>query len=158
METVTGSLLQGGPSPRTEQEEILWTLQFLQVSLLSVNILEEIQSRCQYYLFSLSTKGISTEMFVAFEHIVTPHYFAHSLAGRGQHVPQVSEVGCGCKSWNGIGLGIDLSPSSTPDACKPSGSKTPSSAPGALNRKLSKSVTGIFFRYELRIEEKLFLK
>lgn len=113
-------------------------------------ILQGILSRCQYHLFSQCPP-----MLIAFERIVTPphDYFPHYFVGRGQHVPQVSEVGCGCKSWNGIGLGIDLSPSSTPDACKPSGSKTPSSAPGALNRKLSKSVTGIFFRYEIRNEK-----
>lgn len=66
-------------------------------------------------------------------------------SGRGQPVPQVSEVGCGCKTWNRIGLGIDVSSTSTSDSRKhpTSGDKTP---PASKAGKLPKSVSGIFSR------------
>ncbi|KAG0584970.1 hypothetical protein M758_3G247500 [Ceratodon purpureus] len=76
---------------------------------------------------------------------------------RGQPVPQVSEVGCGCKTWNRMGLGIDLgtststsesarkSQTTTPGDRTPPGSATSQTCPKSANL-LPKSVSGIFRR------------
>jgi hypothetical protein len=93
------------------------------------------------------------------KHLINLWHVLTTFSGRFE-VPQVSYVGCGCKSRNSIELEAEHSCPSTPVSGNHIAAASCSKqavTPSSLTGKLTKSVSGIFSRYLVHPENFLVL-